>query len=204
MFIVGGAGFLGKETAKLLKKYDYDVLIADLPINKYNCPAKIQFIPFDITNTYSISNFDFGKNDIIVNLASNQYHNKVSYFKRQKWFDKVNFHGATNLMKKAINSNGGGYIYFSSDMVYGIPKNIPVLENSELSPLAEYGFSKNKSEKVDGIKSNRYLDIQKAANFSSLSVSTLRRAVARGSLKCSRTLGKLLFRESDIERWLNG
>ena len=73
---------------------------------------------------------------------------------------------------------------------------------NELIPILEQ--LERIEKKVDGIKSNRYLDIQKAANFSSLSVSTLRRTVARGSLKCSRTLGKLLFRESDIERWLNG
>jgi|TARA_B100000315_G_scaffold241273_1_gene262003 excisionase family DNA binding protein len=73
---------------------------------------------------------------------------------------------------------------------------------NELIPILEQ--LERIEKKVDGIKTNRYLDIQKSADFTSLSISTLRRAVARGSLKCSRTRGKLLFRESDIERWLNG
>ena len=58
-------------------------------------------------------------------------------------------------------------------------------------------------KKIDGKMSNRYLDINQSADFTSLSVSTLRRAVNKGELKCSRKLGKLLFQESDIRRWLN-
>jgi len=59
-------------------------------------------------------------------------------------------------------------------------------------------------KKIDGNVSNRYFDINQTADFTSLSVSTLRRAVNKGELKCSRKLGKLLFQESDIRRWLNG
>jgi len=50
---------------------------------------------------------------------------------------------------------------------------------------------------------NRYLNIKQTAEFTSLSLSTIRRAVYRGELKCSRRLGKLLFKVSDIENWLN-
>ena len=57
--------------------------------------------------------------------------------------------------------------------------------------------------KIDGKTSNRYLDIQQVAAFTSLSVSTLRRAISKGELKCSRKLGKLLFQESDVRNWLN-
>ena len=59
-------------------------------------------------------------------------------------------------------------------------------------------------KKIDGKIPNRYLDINQTADFTSLSVSTLRRAVNQGELKCSKKLGKLLFQKSDIRRWLNG
>ena len=58
-------------------------------------------------------------------------------------------------------------------------------------------------KKIDGNIPNRYLDINQTAEYTSLSVSTLRRAVAKGELKCSRKLGKMLFQESDVRRWLN-
>ena len=59
-------------------------------------------------------------------------------------------------------------------------------------------------KKLEGKLSNRYLDINQTADFTSLSASTLRRAVTKGELKCSRKLGKLLFEERDIRKWLNG
>jgi len=59
-------------------------------------------------------------------------------------------------------------------------------------------------KKIDGNLSNRYFDIIEASVYTSLSVSTLRRYISKGELKCSRKLGKILFKESDIDRWLKG
>ena len=59
-------------------------------------------------------------------------------------------------------------------------------------------------KKLDGRFSNKYLSINQVSNLVSLSHSTIRRAVARGELKCSRRQGKLLFLESDVRNWLKG
>ena len=56
--------------------------------------------------------------------------------------------------------------------------------------------------KIDGNINNKFLDIKQASNLTSTSASTLRRAVKRSELKCSKKLGKLLFLESDIRKWL--
>ena len=58
--------------------------------------------------------------------------------------------------------------------------------------------------KIDRKMSNRYLNIGKVSDLTSLSISTVRRAVAKGELKCSNKLGKLLFQESAVRKWLNG
>ena len=57
-------------------------------------------------------------------------------------------------------------------------------------------------KKLDGKQTNKYLSIIQVASLTSLSISTIRRSVARGHLKCSRRLGKLLFLESDVRKWL--
>jgi excisionase family DNA binding protein len=57
-------------------------------------------------------------------------------------------------------------------------------------------------KKLDGNFSNKFLSINQVSALVSLSPSTIRRAVARGHLKCSRRLGKLLFLESDVRKWL--
>ena len=52
--------------------------------------------------------------------------------------------------------------------------------------------------------SNGWMDINEVVHYTSLSESTIRRAVARGSLKVSRTTGKRLFKTEWVDKWLNG
>ena len=59
-------------------------------------------------------------------------------------------------------------------------------------------------KKLDGSFSNQFLNISEVSKLTSLSYSTIRRAIKRGELKCSKKLGKLLFQETEIRRWLNG
>ena len=66
-------------------------------------------------------------------------------------------------------------------------------------------------EKLDEIKSllkekpgNRWIGIHDVCRHVSLSASTIRRAIAKGELKCSKRRGKLLFQEKDIRKWLRG
>jgi len=58
--------------------------------------------------------------------------------------------------------------------------------------------------KLDGNFKNQFLSINEVSKLTSLSPSTIRRAVAKGELKCSKRLGKLLFQESDVRKWING
>ena len=51
---------------------------------------------------------------------------------------------------------------------------------------------------------SRWMDIKKTSDYTAVSRSTIRRAVQNGSLKASNTTGKLLFKVSDVEKWLNG
>ena len=58
-------------------------------------------------------------------------------------------------------------------------------------------------KKLDGKFYNRFLNIKQVSELTSVSASTIRRAINKGELKCSKKLGKLLFQESDIRKWLN-
>ena len=52
--------------------------------------------------------------------------------------------------------------------------------------------------------SDRWLSIRDVCKYTSVSESTVRRAVKRGTLKASHSTGKLLFKVSSVDRWLNG
>ena len=59
-------------------------------------------------------------------------------------------------------------------------------------------------KKLDGKYSDPFLSLKQVSELTSLSTSTLRRAIRKGYLKCSKNSGKLLFKRSNVERWLNG
>ena len=74
--------------------------------------------------------------------------------------------------------------------------------STELIPIRE---QLNRIEKkLDGSFKNQFLSINEVSKLTSLSASTIRRAIDKSELKCSKKLGKLLFQESDVRRWLNG
>ena len=73
---------------------------------------------------------------------------------------------------------------------------------TELIPIREQ--LERIEKKLDGRLSNKFLSITEVAILTSLSPSTLRRAVAKGELKCSKKVGKLLFHEDAVRKWLNG
>lgn len=49
---------------------------------------------------------------------------------------------------------------------------------------------------------NNWLTIKEASAYTRCSDTTLRRAISRGVLKCSRRTGKLLFKRFELDRWL--
>ena len=51
---------------------------------------------------------------------------------------------------------------------------------------------------------NQWMTLKDVINYTSLSASTIRRAIYKGDLKASSTTGKYLFKISNVERWLNG
>ena len=57
---------------------------------------------------------------------------------------------------------------------------------------------------ITGNKQDKWMDINEASKYCSCHPSTLRRNVASGQLSCSNKLGKSLFKQSDLESWLNG
>ena len=73
---------------------------------------------------------------------------------------------------------------------------------NEMAPIIER--LDNIQKQLDGKYTNKYLSIIQVSDLTTLSQSTIRRSVAKGELKCSRKLGKLLFLESDVRKWLNG
>ena len=57
---------------------------------------------------------------------------------------------------------------------------------------------------IEGRSSSQWIDLKELCSKVMISPSTARRLIARGELKCSRKLGKLLFKQSWIDKYLEG
>lgn len=53
-----------------------------------------------------------------------------------------------------------------------------------------------------GKVNERWLTIREVAEYTSVSESTIRRAIKKGVLKASDNTGRLLFKVSDVDSWL--
>lgn len=147
IIIFGGSGFLGFRLTKSLSRFGYEIIIVDLINTHINLTENVSFIKIDLIKKDIDKFIEIRKSDIFINLASRQYHNKVPYFKRQAWFDEVNYHVSKNIMRIAIKKQISGFIHFSTDMVYGLSNGHIIDETFVPNPIAEYGKSKLKAEK---------------------------------------------------------
>ena len=147
IIIFGGSGFLGTNLSKKLALLNYEVIVIDINNKNIQFLNNIKFIKMDLTRINIEENFNFKKSDIFINLASRQYHNKIPYLRRQEWFDDLNFNTSKNIMKLALKYNVSGFIFFSTDMVYGLPSDKNFNELDLTNPIGEYGKSKLKAEK---------------------------------------------------------
>ena len=57
---------------------------------------------------------------------------------------------------------------------------------------------------IRGKVNERWLTLKEVSEYTSLSESTIRRAIQKGVLKSSNKTGRLLFKVSSVDRWLNG
>ena len=107
-WIFGGCGFVGRYLAQALRDKKEEVAICDIVASEpdYNV---------DIRDTEALANLPIAKEDVVINLAANQYHTKVPR-NREEYFRSVNTEGTRNLLAMMEQKGCTRYIMFSTDM----------------------------------------------------------------------------------------
>lgn len=146
--IFGGNGFLGRYLSETLLAQGKNILICDLIKSKLDIYNKASFMKVDITNSSDLEQIPYEKNDIVINLAANQYHLNVPRKNRKEFFFNVNYKGTKNILKSMENKGCHNLIYFSTDMTYGKPQYLPVDTKHPQKPFGPYGASKKASEEL--------------------------------------------------------
>lgn len=106
------------------------------------------YMRVDIRNIGELEKVPIEKEDVVVNLVANQYHNKVPRKDRREYFFNTNTVGAENIMKTAYQRGCRKFIQFTTDMIYGKPQYLPVDTSHPECPFGPYGESKLETEKI--------------------------------------------------------
>lgn len=147
--IIGGNGFVGRYLANELLNEQKNVLVCDLQKELHSSiENSCSYLNFDITHDEDYSKLLIASDDVVINLAANQYHTKVPNRKRDFHFASVNTIGTQKLLNHLLKANCRSFIMFSTDMIYGKPTYLPVDKNHPKNPFGPYGKSKLMAENI--------------------------------------------------------
>ena len=159
ILITGAAGFIGHNVVKKLENLHTITAIDNFTDYGFLPKAECEYLfanrlarittrveEMDILGKDMISGmFQFSRPDVVIHLAS---------FPRQKVVNanpqlgaKVMVEGLMNLLEAAEASKVKRFVYISSSMVYGDFEH-DVTEDSECSPIGQYGIMKYMGEKL--------------------------------------------------------
>ena len=178
VLVIGGAGYIGSVAVKKLIEQNNDVVVLDALYTGHRkaVNSKAKFYQGDIENKFLVSQIlRQEKIEAVMHFAAYSLVPE-SVQKPLKYYDN-NVSGMISLLE-AMKDAGVNYLVFSSSAAtYGIPKKLPITEDSPLNPINPYGETKAMMEKImhwadkaDGIKSIalRYFNVAGAASDGSI------------------------------------
>lgn len=148
VYIFGGEGFVGGYLKKALIEKGLDVTVLDIKERDTKDKSLDTFFWCDIRDSKTFPRLKLEKDSVVINLAANQYHKKVPKKGRDDYFYSVNRDGVRNILQWTKESGGSKFIQYSTDMVYGRPKYLPVDTKHPLEPFGYYGKSKLMAEEI--------------------------------------------------------
>lgn len=148
ILITGGGGFVGTNLVSYLQRSGkYTITIFDKLDDNIsgNSRNNVYYFKGNIFSKKDVSNVfkTHGPFLTIYHLASAMPNKEVP--DDVLW--KTNITGTINVAAEAVKNKAQSIIFTSSNVAYGIPKRLPVTEETPLAPLEIYGKSKAQAEK---------------------------------------------------------
>lgn len=148
ILIVGGAGYIGSHTNKLLAKRGFKTIVLDNLSHGHREHVKWgKLIVADMADTQVLHNlFTQEKIEAVMHFAAYTYVGE-SVIDPQKYY--LNNVGKTlNLLKVMHEYKVDKFIFSSTCATYGIPIETPITETHPQNPINPYGQSKLMIEKI--------------------------------------------------------
>lgn len=145
VLVTGGAGFLGSHLVEALTATGHDVVVVDnfSTGSQRNLPSGVRVINADVRSPLD-DLFAAVRPAVVVHLAAQV---SVPHSINDPTTDfLVNAGGTLNVMEASARTGVRKVVSISSAAVYGMPDEVPILENAPTYALSPYGLSKLTAE----------------------------------------------------------
>jgi UDP-glucose-4-epimerase GalE len=140
VLVIGGAGYIGSHTARVLQRKGHDVLIYDNLATGYAELARgFEFIQADIKDVDRLASA-LKRVDAVMHFAAHAYVGE-SVSNPRKYFQN-NLNGGLTLLDTMVDTAVKKFIFSSTCAVYGTPAKVPIPEDIPRQPLNPYGATK--------------------------------------------------------------
>ncbi len=146
--IFGGDGFVGRVLAAKLVAEGEQVIVADIAKGKCAHYDQCRWIHVDVTVRDDFNRVPIEQGDAVYNLSAKMLSPIVTRAERHDFFWPVNYDGTRNILEAMHARGATSLVHFTTDMIYGHTKTVPMYEDHPVQPLGEYGESKLATERL--------------------------------------------------------
>ena len=148
ILICGGAGYIGSNMTAMLSAHGHKPIVFDnLSKGHKSAIADIQFVHGDL-NDYKLLTETLDKFDIEAVMHFAAFIEVGESVAEPLKYYKNNFCATQNLLSAMETVGVRKFIFSSTAAVYGVPKEMPITEDSPTEPINPYGQSKLAVEKM--------------------------------------------------------
>lgn len=148
VLVTGGAGYIGSHVVKALGEKGYDVLVFDNLSTGHEWAVLYgRLVSGELSDRRLLDEVvKEYRPDAVMHFAA--YIQVEESVREPLKYYRNNTSNALNLLNVLQENGINNFIFSSSAAVYGIPKKIPVSEESDLGPINPYGSSKMMVERI--------------------------------------------------------
>jgi UDP-glucose-4-epimerase GalE len=146
VLVTGGSGYVGSHTVRELADAGHEVLIYDnLSTGRRELSDGFELIDGDIADATKLSAC-LRNVDAVMHFAASAYVGE-SVANPRKYFHN-NVECALKLLDAVLASDVRRFIFSSSCAIYGVPRELPIVESACKEPINPYGATKRFLEQV--------------------------------------------------------
>jgi len=149
VFVTGGAGYIGSVTVEELLNAGNQVAVIDNLSEGHRAAIdeRAEFIEGDLkSRDLLMEEMKRLRPDAVMHFASNTLV-PVSMI-HPGWYLGDNVSNAVNLLDACVEAGVKNFVFSSTCSIFGIPKTVPITENTPKEPINPYGESKYTIERI--------------------------------------------------------